>query len=334
MKTIHSSSPPFTSRQFAGLDDLQSIVDMLMVARQHSNDWHYAHVGEFLFNFFMVDCHLDPRQHVRLWHNSTNRLIAYAILGEDPSFECYVLPEYEWIGIEEDAFAWAGAYLEELRQKDAARWGGEFASGSRQDNHQRIAFLESLGFSYSGTFAEVNMIRSSTDPVPQVTVPDHCRVCSMAEYDVISDRAAAERDVWLPWTVGNITDEDYVRFMQLPGYHPDLDVVTLTPDGRIAAYVVGWVDPLNLIGDFGPVGTRLEYRRQGFARLALVESLRRMQTYGMNRVCISTGINNIPALNLYTSLGFTIVNRYLDYTRVSKKTTGLDIKEGPHGWNP
>lgn len=313
MKTIVASSRTFTSRQFAGLDDLQSILDMLMVARQRSNDWHYAHVGEFLFNFFMVDCHLDPRQHVRLWHDSTDRLIGYAILGEDPSFECYVLPEYEWIGIEEDAFTWAGTFLEELRQKDGSQWDGELASGSRQDNSKRIAFLERHGFSYSGRFAEVNMLRSLIEPVTQIAVPNNCRVCSMGEFADISDRAAAERDVWLPWSVGNITDEDYVRFMQLPGYHPDLDVVTLTSDGRIAAYVVGWVDPLNKIGDFGPVGTRLEYRRQGYARLALLESLRRMQNYGMNRVCISTGISNTPALNLYSSLGFTIVNRYLDY---------------------
>jgi GNAT superfamily N-acetyltransferase len=315
LQTIYPPSQPITSRQYAGLDDLHAILDMLMLARQHTNDWHYAHVGELLFNFFMVDCHLDPNRHVRLWHASTDRLIGYAILGEDPSFECYVLPEYEWTGIEEQAYAWAGALLEELRQKDVTLWGGEFASGSRQDDPQRIAFLERSGFRYSGRFAEVNMLRSLAEPIPQVAVPDGCQVCSMAEYNDISDRAAAERDVWLPWSVGNVTDEDYVRFMALPGYHPDLDVVTLSPDKCIGAYVVGWIDALNLIGDFGPVGTRLEYRQQGYARLALVESLHRMQTYGMDRVCISTGISNTPALKLYTSLGFKIVNRYLDYTR-------------------
>ncbi len=137
----------------------------------------------------------------------------------------------------------------------------------------------------------------------------------MADFNDIADRAAAERDVWLPWTVGNITDEDYARFMRLPGYHANLDVVTIAPDGRIAAYVVGWIDQLNRIGDLGPVGARQEYRRQGYTRLALLESLRRMQAYGMDRVCISTGISNVPAINLYTSLGFVIVNRYLDYNQ-------------------
>ena len=48
-------------------------------------------------------------------------------------------------------------------------------------------------------------------------------------------------------------DDDYATFTQLPGYHRDLDVVAVTPDGVIAAYVNGWIDPVNRIGDFGPV---------------------------------------------------------------------------------
>ncbi len=309
-------SLPLTSRQFTGLDDLRHILDMLMQARKLTNDWRYAHLGEFLFNYFMVDCHLDPHPHIRLWHAADGHLVGFAMLGEDPSFDFQVLPGYEWAGIEEQAYAWAEALLDDLRLKDPAHWNGEFVSGSRQDNPTRITFLEHHGFKYSGKFAEVNMLRSLSVPIPELDIPVGCQVSSMDRFDDISDRAAAERDVWLPWSVGNITDENYARFMSLPGYHSDLDVVSLAPDGRIAAYVVGWVDPLNRIGDFGPVGTREEYRRQGFARLALIESLRRMQARGMDRVCISTGISNTPALNLYASLGFRVENRYLDYVRV------------------
>ena len=114
----------------------------------------------------------------------------------------------------------------------------------------------------------------------------------MAEAGEIPNRAAAQREVWQPWTVGNVSDDDYARFMRLPGYHRDLDVVTVTPDGVIAAYVNGWIDPVNRIGDFGPVGALPAYRRQGLTRAALLEGLRRMQARGMDRVCISTGVSN------------------------------------------
>ena len=103
--------------------------------------------------------------------------------------------------------------------------------------------------------------------------------------------------------------------MQLPGYHRELDIVTVTPDGIIAAYVNGWIDPINKIGDFGPVGALPAFRRLGLTRAALLEGLHRMKVHGMNRVCISTGVTNIPAIRLYESVGFRIVNKYLDYAR-------------------
>ena len=130
-------------------------------------------------------------------------------------------------------------------------------------------------------------------------------------------RAATERAVWLPWTVGNVSAEDYAGFMQMPGYQRDLDVVAVAPDGdgTHAAYVNGWLDPVNRIGDLGPVGAMPEYRRQGLTRAVLIECLQRMKSYGMDRVCVSTGITNTPARNLYESIGFRIVNKYLDYAK-------------------
>jgi GNAT superfamily N-acetyltransferase len=162
------------------------------------------------------------------------------------------------------------------------------------------------------------MLRSLNEPIPSLPIPVGFQVRQLAEQGEIPASAEAHREVWQPWTVGNVSDEDYARFMHLPGYDRHLDVVTVSPDGVITSYVNGWIDPINLIGDFGPVGARVEYRRQGYTRLALLESLRRMQAQGMNRVCISTGISNTPALNLYESIGFKVVNRYLDYTHIGK----------------
>lgn len=312
-------SGTWTSRLYAGEDDLRQMLNMLMEARAQSNDWRYAHVGELLFNFFMVLCHLNPQEHIRLWHTGAGKLAGYAMLGEDPAFDWQVLPEYEWRGIEEEALAWAETRLVELRKQDAKMWGGPLVCGSRQDNAKRIAFLEQHGFRYSGEFAEVNMLRSLSEPIPETELSVHCQIRSLADpaedggAEEIHHRAAAEREVWQPWTVGNISDDDYARFMRLPGYHRDLDVVAVMPDGVIAAYVNGWVDPLNRIGDFGPVGALPAYRRQGLTRAVLLEGLRRMRAYGMDRVCVSTSVTNTPARRLYESIGFRIVNQYMTY---------------------
>jgi ribosomal protein S18 acetylase RimI-like enzyme len=304
-----------TSRPYKSERDLLQMHDLLMAARARTNDWRYCHVGELAWGFFMVACHLNPREHIRLWHDDHGRLVGYAMLGEDPSFDCQVAPEYAWSGIETAALAWVETRLADLRGRDGQRWGGDLASGARQDDARRIAFLEQHGFRYDGEFAEVNMLRALDEPIPEAALPTGCEVRAVAEAGETSNRAAAQRDVWQPWTVGNVSDDDYARFMRLPGYQRDLDVVAVAPNGVIAAYVNGWIDPVNRIGDFGPVGARPAYRRHGLTRAVLLEGLRRMRSREMDRVCVSTGVTNTPAIRLYESVGFVIVNRYLDYVK-------------------
>jgi ribosomal protein S18 acetylase RimI-like enzyme len=284
-----------------------------MAARAQTSDWRYAHVGLLQFNFFIVSCHLDLQEHVRLWHVD-NQLVGYAILGDDPSFTCQVLPEYAWTGIEAEALAWAEKRVVELRQRDPDHWNGPLVSGAHQDDTQRLSFLEQNGFRLRGRFSEVNMLRALDEPIPAPSVPAGFQLREIAETEAPL-RAAAHREVWLPWSDGDISGEDYARFMQMPGYQRDLDLVTVAPEGVFAAAVTGWLDPVNRIGDIGEVGTLPAYRRQGLMRPALLECLRRMQAYGMDRACVSTGVENWPAIRLYESVGFKTVNRYLDYIK-------------------
>ncbi|MBN2149241.1 MAG: GNAT family N-acetyltransferase [Anaerolineales bacterium] len=310
------------SRLYETEKDLLQMQALLMEARAQTDDWRYAHIGDLLFWFFMVACHLNPKEHIRLWHDG-NKLVGYAILGEDPSFDCQVLPDYTWLGIEEEALEWAESRIAELRNTDAQRWGGQLVSGSRQDDAKRIVFLEQHGFYLGGEFSEVNMLCALDGRIPESIVPAGYQVRTVAktaaEYNrgELSNRAEAQRDVWRPWTVGNVNDEDYAYFMSLPGYDSELDVVAVAPDGVIAAYVNGWIDPVNKIGDFGPLGARPAYRRQGLTRAVLLECLRRMQERGMNRVSVSTGVLNIPAIRLYEGVGFKIVNKYLEYVKAN-----------------
>jgi ribosomal protein S18 acetylase RimI-like enzyme len=289
---------------------------LLMEARSRTNDWRYWHIGELAFGFFMIDCHLDVRKHVRVWHDG-DKLVGYALLGDDAYFDWQVLPEVEGRGVEDEALAWAEGLLARLRAGDAERWKGPMVVATRIDNAERIAFLEANGF-HRAEYDEVNMLRSLDDAIETQTLPEGYVVRSLSSDPAkVSLRAEAHREVWHPWTVGEVTDEQYARFMQMPGYDRNLDVVAVAPDGTIAAYVNGWLDPVNKIGDFGPVGAREAYRRQGLTRAVLFECMRRMKARGMDRVCVSTGEGNAAARGLYESIGFRIVNRYVEYARAS-----------------
>lgn len=320
---IDPQKDKLTSRFFASESDLVQMQNLLMAARAQTDDWRYPHIGDLVFWFFMVAIHLDPESFIRLWH-AGDQLAGYAIVGEDPTFDCQVLPAFAWQGIEEEALAWAENLIAGLRKADPEHWGGQLVSGSRQDDAQRIDFLERHGFRQGGAFSEVNMICTLDAPMPKPVIPAGCQVravrAAAAEGDrgELANRASAQRDVWQPWTVGNISNEDYAYLMHLPGYKQALDIVALASDGVMAAYVNGWLDPVNKIGDFGPVGARPAYRRQGLTRAVLLECLRQMQKCGMQRVSVSTGVSNTPAIKLYEGVGFRIVNQYLEYVKGSQ----------------
>ena len=304
----------YTSRPFETENDLKQMRDMLFVSRSLTDDWHYAHVGELMWGYFMVACHLTPKEHIYLWYDG-EKLIGYAILGEDPSVDFQVSPEYEWVGIETEVMDWVENRLADLRKSNPQRWNGSLRSGARQDNGRRRVFLGQHGFRYSGEFAEVNMLRSLDKPIPDVVLPIGCQVRAVDGMGELAARAAAHRGVWQPWSDGDVSDEDYISFMKLPSYNRDLDIVTIAADGKIAATVNGWLDPINRIGNFGQVGALPNYRRRGLTRSAILEGLRRMRTRGMDRACVSTGVSNYPARRLYESIGFEIMNEYLDYEK-------------------
>ncbi len=159
------------------------------------------------------------------------------------------------------------------------------------------------------------MLRALDGPLQAVPLPPGFQVRALAEHGEEQARAAAEREVWLPYTVGNISGDDYAALMRLPGYDRELDIVAVGPDGVITAYANCWLDPANWIGDFGPVGALPAYRRRGLTRAVLLEGLRRMQAAGMDRACVSTMHTNAPARSLYESIGFSIINRSLDYVK-------------------
>ena len=119
-----------TSRFHQTERDLLQMQGLLMAARSSTDDWHYIHIGDFTFHFFMVSSHLNPHEHICLWHDAEDKLVGYAMLGEGPSFDWQAAPEYEWCGIETEALAWAETFLGKLRNRDPKQWSGNLGSGA------------------------------------------------------------------------------------------------------------------------------------------------------------------------------------------------------------
>jgi ribosomal protein S18 acetylase RimI-like enzyme len=296
------------SRPYCGPDDLRAMYSLLMDGRALTGDWRYWHVGELAFAFFLISCHLDDRQQVRVWHDAGGRLAGYAYVGEDPVFDFQVAPGFEGRGIEDQAVAWGEGRIAALRVLPGGDAWGPLSTSARVDDVLRMTALERLGFSQS-EYIEVNYLRALEESIPDPVLPAGFRLVAADEDPLPEKRAAGQRAVWGQWACGRITGDDYRALQRMPGYDPYLDVAVVAPGGVVAVYVNGWADSLNRIGDFGPVGALEAYRRRGLTRAVLLECLRRMQKRGMTRVCVSTGENNVAARGLYEGVVFVEKNR-------------------------
>ena len=51
--------------------------------------------------------------------------------------------------------------------------------------------------------------------------------------------------------------------MRSPVYDRDLDIVAVSADDRIGAFCIVWMDAVNRVGLFEPVGTHPDFQRKG-----------------------------------------------------------------------
>ncbi|MGY0233637.1 GNAT family N-acetyltransferase [Longispora urticae] len=114
-----------------------------------------------------------------------------------------------------------------------------------------------------------------------------------------------------------VTAESYLNVTAAWPYRAGFDHVVVAPDGRFAAYCLGWYDEANRVGEFEPVGTHPDFRRRGLARAVCASVLHAFRAAGAETAIVHCrGDDDYPqALALYTDLGFEGYARTVTYTR-------------------
>ena len=71
-----------TSRPYETEQDLRQMRGLLMEGRSRPDDWRYsARRRPDVVVFFMVTCHLNPQEYMRLWHNDEGKLVGLCDVG-------------------------------------------------------------------------------------------------------------------------------------------------------------------------------------------------------------------------------------------------------------
>ncbi|MEP7291699.1 MAG: GNAT family N-acetyltransferase [Chloroflexota bacterium] len=155
---------------------------------------------------------------------------------------------------------------------------------------------------YQADAAPVMMVttRALEDAIPPSVVPEGFSIRSVSgEHEAArlsETHSSAFGSKWTP--------DEYVRMMRTPGFEIERELVVVAPDGRFAAFLIYWLDPVTQSGLFEPVGCHADFRRRGLTRALMYEGMRRMAARGMTSAIVLYHVDNAASTALYRSVGF------------------------------
>lgn len=242
---------------------------------------------------------------VQVWEHGRS-IVGMAInLRFDTAFDVFASPSCR--GTDTELEMLRSAYETTLRYVPEGAW---VVTDVFRCDDTRAELLTRLGFAEYRVWDHV-VERSLSRPVPEPRLPEGFTIRSATTEDC-AQLAAARNDAFgADWSPETYRDE----VMRKPGYQPEREIVVVAPDARIAAFTVTWLDDVNKVGQFEPVGTRREFQRRGLARAMMLRALGAMRSLGMETATVAYDAGNLAARELYRGLGFTKKYETVGYRR-------------------
>jgi ribosomal protein S18 acetylase RimI-like enzyme len=248
-------------------------------------NWRLA----LLENWIFGSRYLEPLEYftsrVQLWRNKPGELVAFVIRGANYT-NLQIDPDYRFL--ENDIFEWAEHHP--LNQKTGV------TTMVYDWDIQRQELLSRRGYRNQGASEDLRIFDlnlSRPDPV----LPDGYRFSSVAEHTDSAKRVDLENRVW-----GVSLTEAWLRGKQSsPSYSPELDLLVVSPEEKLAAFSLVWMYPQNQTAEIDPIGTDPDFRQQGLARALVSESFRRMRQNGARYAYIGSDAEDPVVSRLHAS---------------------------------
>ncbi|MGI8690414.1 MAG: GNAT family N-acetyltransferase [Thermomicrobiales bacterium] len=246
-------------------------------------------------------------ENVRLWEGADGTLLAWAIWQQPWITLDYAVHQNASGEIEPAIIIWA---LERFRAM--AREHGrtlDYFVDAGEDDTDRIALLKQHGFARADWHL-LHLTRPLDRAVPAPSLPAGFTIRHLADRD---DRKGYVDLHCTAFATTNMTLAWKERVTRMPQYGADLDLVAIAPDGRFAAFCVGWLHGNE--GQVEPLGVHPDFAGRGLGRALLNAMLRRFQARGATTAHIEVYNDNPRARHLYQSVGFHVERHVWKYKR-------------------
>ncbi len=251
---------------------------LAMACRAADSLKRYSHVGDINWTF-----HNEAGADMRNWHfwqDENGRDIGLLHIG---GTTLYIVahPQAD-PSLENEIRQWGRNQLRQ-RAVDNGQTSYKVSEDVADNESERTTQLLAEGYSRDDTLFSVIMRRDLSVPIAPVQLPNRFHVRSVADESEVEMRGKLHRASFLPYSSESdeVAIANHRRVMGTPCYEFGLDLMIVDENGRPAAGCICWLDTINKVGLFEPVGTHPDFRRMGLATQLMQAGLHRLKERGM-----------------------------------------------------
>ncbi len=294
--------------------DLPGMLDVLVRGRQANNGSYYIHTGDLKWWLYYPPLEGEYWDHIYLWDDpeQPGRCLGWALISPNwVGFDVYAQPELRGSERARAMYLWAEEQATHIAREIGKPtiymlWGLHTDDVLARHFRQRGYHLR-RGY--------IHLTRELEGAIPETNVPEGFVLRACRGEAEVTARARSQYGAFGSSAAFADYEQRFRNFMHSPVYDPELDVVCVAQDGRVGAFCIVWIDPINRVGLFEPVGTHPDFQRRGLGRAVMLEGLRRLKERGMQAAIVSSNEDNQAGINLYEAVGFQQANRLGTYEK-------------------
>ncbi len=286
---------------FKNESDYQLMRNLIIKNQRDPLTSPYPSLGDLDFRRFLEN-DAEGIGNVHLWKDECDKLMGFIWPDKtDPLMVC----DTESIAYEEYMLVWAEEKICGSLNKNEQVY---HYMDCYNKNQKRIALLNRLEYQKTEYFCWYGILNLNRF-TPIIYLRKGYIIRALEKRDI------TQRMILHEIAAGKSIDEKRYHSLieNAPTYKKDLDLICVSPDGKVAAFSTLWFDSKNMTGLIEPYGTHPDHRRKKLMSSLLSHGLEKLKQLGVTTVFVSHGGCDSEeldsALKLNLKMGFKELGR-------------------------
>jgi mycothiol synthase len=210
--------------------------------------------------------------------------------------------------LEQEVFTWGKEQMMAHSKRTGESFWGSVEFFENTPNAERtIDNLTSLGFE-KFVWSTIRFEIALDQETPQPQIPDGFAIRPFMGNSEVDDYVHLHRTAF---GTDKMTKAWRIRTLAHPAYHPDVDLVVVSPEEKLVGFCICWI--WNDIGQIEPLGVHPDYQGQGLGRALELSAIQTLRDQGVRFVHLDHVSLNEKAIALSLKTGFRQSNNALRY---------------------